>query len=227
MKVCKLCAHPRVSEINRFMSFGHSYKQFRAHFRLRSVSVYVWTRHKTHISELVQAQGPEAEGGVSMGLDVQTLRGINRKLRALAARAEKSGRMAHAVTAYSAIGRNVELLQRLATDSIVPDNSAPEAKMTAEQAQAELQRMCEEPEVVSDLQLLLYRSGHPEAMGLIAGIPTARLVEQLVADAELRARVMNALVEAEAACEPRPAFSYVIPASGCSENPPAPPEHRD
>jgi len=116
-KICKLCAHERRAEIDRFMLHGSSYRRFRERFDLRSVSVYCWSRHKAHIADRVEAQASEPSGadqGQAFSFDASNLRGINRKLKVLAVRAEKSGRPAHAIAAYAAMSRNLETLEKFA-----------------------------------------------------------------------------------------------------------------
>ena len=108
-RICKLCKHPRRVAIDKFMQHGHTYKEFTKKFRLRSINVWCWTRHKGHIADTIveTAPSPTPENAL---LDVKKLGDINRRLQILAQRSEKGGRPANAIQAYSQLAKNLTTL---------------------------------------------------------------------------------------------------------------------
>jgi len=89
------------------MRRGGRYKEFLKKFKLREVSVYCYSRHKSHLADQVDA-GEKILGA----LNERNLRGIVRSLRTLAARSEKSGRPIAAIRAYESLMRAEEILQK-------------------------------------------------------------------------------------------------------------------
>jgi hypothetical protein len=179
------------------MLHGTAFKEFRKHFRFRKVSIYTWSRHKAHIGDQVQAQ--DAEGGLAGGLDQQTLRAITKKLKVLAQRAEKSGKMAHAINAYATIGRLTELMGKIAGSGSEASGGDSIGKMTAEQVEQELVQMLKASDSFAQwLIYQMYQAGYHGVIARLAVIPTEKLIRELIGNGGIRARVRRALLEAEA-----------------------------
>jgi hypothetical protein len=116
MRLCGICTDPRRKAIDRFMARGLPYKAFHAKFP--EFSNDCWGRHKNHIVDKA-AQVFEAveraakDGAPGNEANLRHLLVARRKLHRLAAAAERSGRIAHAINAYAASARIDEILQRL------------------------------------------------------------------------------------------------------------------
>jgi hypothetical protein len=112
-RICALCSYPRRHTVESFMRRGLPYSQFHAKFPQFSKSC--WGRHKHHIAARAEAaiEADERRGNDAVPLEEKDFREINRKLRTLAVRANRAGRVPHAINAYAAISRNLEVMQRL------------------------------------------------------------------------------------------------------------------
>lgn len=109
-RICKLCKHPRVVAINKFMEHGATYAEFRKKFGLRSINVWCWSRHKTHIAAIVESPPSATPAPENSLLDSKKLADINKRLEILARRSEKTGRANNAIQAYSQLAKNLTTL---------------------------------------------------------------------------------------------------------------------
>src|SRR5947209_14753682 len=101
-RTCKLCAHNKRISFDRYIAHGHSYKEFCKKFGIK-ITPFALSRHRKHIVESVGV-----EQSLTTNLDQTTIRKINGKLSALARRAERSGRVGPAISAYARLTQNLE-----------------------------------------------------------------------------------------------------------------------
>jgi hypothetical protein len=111
-RVCGICAAANRQTVEAFMRRGLPWSKFHAKFPKFTHSQ--WGRHKHHIAARAEAViEADERRGKGASLEEKDFREINRKLRVLAVAANRSGRVPHAINAYAAISRNLEVMQRL------------------------------------------------------------------------------------------------------------------
>jgi hypothetical protein len=145
-RLCGICSHPRRHTIDNFMRRGLPFKQF--HSKFPAFSKGAWGRHKHHIAARAEAKiEADERRSDTVPLEEKDFREINRKLRTLAVRANRSGRLPYAINAYAAISRNLEAMQRLAAknaDSELPPPIITIVFRTPEEVEAERLRARDE-----------------------------------------------------------------------------------
>jgi hypothetical protein len=217
-KKCAVCDDRRCAEIDRELRSGRSFGHVAERFRMSKTTVFRHAKRCIRESmESVDAGRGAAFDDLVSALDRQS--GYLRKVLSSKERF-KLQTWREWVTANTRLERLIALkIKASRRSSAAPSGTKTgEPVLSPEQIKAGMIGLCQKPETAEWLKICLYRAGHREVLCRLEDIPSAQLVEQLVASAEVRQRVMAAVLEAEAECEPKPCYSYVIPAANGDGN---------
>ena len=109
-RICKICVHPRVSEINQMLVGSEAYRSVAKHFGVSESGVY---RHQEHHlpTALIKAKDA-AEIIASDGLMAKVAE-LEAAARRIAATAETAGELKTALTGIRELVRITELLAKL------------------------------------------------------------------------------------------------------------------
>lgn len=202
-KKCKLCASSRRAEIDRFLQSGTTYRQFQEKFEDKKTSIYTWSRHRKHVAEEAEAESSDLASVV----DVSHLRKINRKLFTLAVRSERQGRITNALQAYTAVGKNLELLARFAKEPDAAAQAALELPKSREEVYSFIRTAiaaiaAEDAEFRS--WLISLASDQERALAETA------TAHRIMADKDYREKIRLLLIEADNRCAPQAPYYETI-----------------
>jgi|GEM_PF-5667437 len=207
---CQLCNSQHRKQIDRYLSTGATYPQFKDHFKKYSfsrLSPWQLSRHRRHIEDTTITNANDALGE-EVSLTIKTLNHINRKLMSFAQRSERSGKSAqHSIAAYSTLLRSVELLERLRKPE---DEKKPEpqtwqefdAQVDAFFKQPQFARWLKPEELDAQLTALIgtpnigewfrdtLEKTYPDAVAK----HTESIIEQLLRESEYRERLRRRIV---------------------------------